>query len=835
MIFRFLFPAFIFFLSMFVSKALLAGTFNAEGDTLSRHFESDIKLSEIDDLILQAVPFKKERDYNQAIALYNEALSMAKYRKDPLRISLLHFYLGEAYFDIKNYTMAIAAFESCLKFEQRVYRPKLFAKGYFYLGAIYAEFNNPELSLKNYKQALNAYQEQKKDNEAIAVLDSIGGMYLRQGNKKEALQIYLSALRFEKPSLSNLRRAHLSTKVGDIYLYLKDEALALNHLQQALQLAAPTSDSSILNEIHSKLGLAYLSKGQYKQAESYFEKSMAVSMGMKDKKALAESYKNMAVVNEKLDRKAKEIRYFKKYVGLKDSLLTVENQKRIVEMRTEFEVQNKQKAIEILEHQKALLSSQAEMKDMAFRNNRILLVFFVSVFMLTLLFVFLLIRRHSLKRSTNLMLQNHLAEARQQKTQIEIQRDIIEKNNKKLEDARKIIVRKNKLLEENNLLLERTINERTLELYKAYQKLSFHVDNTSLAVMEFNDRLELIRWSDQAESIFGWTAAEVLGKRFHEIGFVLEKDIDDAIKSMHDLLYGDDTSISFLSINCNKYGDTLHIEWNTSVLLNKDGSVDSIMAIANNVSSREKAFEALQSSHRELDNFIYKASHDLRGPLARIQGVVNLGLMEVKEKPAKEYFNMLHITANQLNNILSRLLMIYDINHHVIKIEKINLKREFLYILNDLYEENKIENVHFNIKTEEALTWETDLLLFQIIIKNMFDNAIFFRDKKKTKVVLETKISYEGKLKITITDNGLGIPENVHDKVFDMFFHGAAKSGGTGLGLYMAKKAVERLGGVIQLVSGQPRNTIFEITFPVFSIASTSNNPTWTQTLPAKV
>jgi signal transduction histidine kinase len=87
----------------------------------------------------------------------------------------------------------------------------------------------------------------------------------------------------------------------------------------------------------------------------------------------------------------------------------------------------------------------------------------------------------------------------------------------------------------------------------------------------------------------------------------------------------------------------------------------------------------------------------------------------------------------------------------------------------------------------------------------------FFRIKGRS------KLSNDEKLIVTIIDNGLGIPEDLQDKVFDMFFHGAAKSGGTGLGLYMARKAIERLGGNIQLISGQPRNTIFEIILPHFS------------------
>lgn len=161
--------------------------------------------------------------------------------------------------------------------------------------------------------------------------------------------------------------------------------------------------------------------------------------------------------------------------------------------------------------------------------------------------------------------------------------------------------------------------------------------------------------------------------------------------------------------------------------------------------------------------------------------------------------------------------MIYDINHHTIKIERINLKNRISEILYDLKEENKLANINFKFKIDEGLFWDSDIILFQIIIRNMFDNAIFFQDKKKMEVFLETSLSDDEKLTITITDNGLGIPENLQDKVFDMFFHGAAKSGGTGLGLYMARKAIERLGGTIQLISGQPQNTVFEIILPCFS------------------
>src|SRR5690606_27821509 len=109
-----------------------------------------------------------------------------------------------------------------------------------------------------------------------------------------------------------------------------------------------------------------------------------------------------------------------------------------------------------------------------------------------------------------------------------------------------------------------------------------------------------------------------------------------------------------------------------------------------------------------------------------------------------DYFGMLQITGTQLNNILSRLLMIYDINHHNLVWEKVILKKKIQSVLEALRKENDHFNIRFHFKIDDDLTWETDLVLLGIIIRNMFDNALFFRDKKEIAVKIEaTKVYHE--------------------------------------------------------------------------------------------
>jgi signal transduction histidine kinase len=109
--------------------------------------------------------------------------------------------------------------------------------------------------------------------------------------------------------------------------------------------------------------------------------------------------------------------------------------------------------------------------------------------------------------------------------------------------------------------------------------------------------------------------------------------------------------------------------------------------------------------------------------------------------------------------------------------------------------------------------WKSDEHLFDLIIENMLRNAILYRDRGDAMVKIKTE--YRDKdLFIAIEDNGFGIQQGDEDKVFNIFFKGSPRPGGTGLEVYTSKVAVEKLGGTIALRKLM-KNTIFEITLPV--------------------
>lgn len=227
------------------------------------------------------------------------------------------------------------------------------------------------------------------------------------------------------------------------------------------------------------------------------------------------------------------------------------------------------------------------------------------------------------------------------------------------------------------------------------------------------------------------------------------------------------------------------------------------------------ANEALKRVNDELDNFIYKTSHDIRGPLASLKGMCNVAIMDVKDPLALEYFQKLDFTAEKLNTILTRLLIINQINNSSASYEPI----DFNEIVEDVIVLEKKRGLPPNLKItktiENGITFYSDKELMRIILENLIDNAIkFYNDSDRIDPFVEIKVEKEGNyLKVRVIDNGIGISQVNPDKIFQMFSRASERSGTGGIGLYLTKTATEKIGGQIDLKTTPEGYTEFFVKF----------------------
>jgi signal transduction histidine kinase/Tfp pilus assembly protein PilF len=227
--------------------------------------------------------------------------------------------------------------------------------------------------------------------------------------------------------------------------------------------------------------------------------------------------------------------------------------------------------------------------------------------------------------------------------------------------------------------------------------------------------------------------------------------------------------------------------------------------------------KALTKSNNDLDNFIYKTSHDIRGPLATLQGVCNIALMDIKEVVAVDYFEKLSRTASKLNQILSKLLVINQINN--------SSPSDDIVLLNDLINTIVDENrelhrgkeivISNNIPLKLRVT--VDALLIKIILGNLINNAFKFHNtsSKIQSVIIINGFVKNKELLLTVTDNGVGINENIAGQIFDIFSKTSEVQDTAGLGLYLVKLALDRLEGVVSVEKTIEDYTQFKVIIPL--------------------
>jgi signal transduction histidine kinase/ligand-binding sensor domain-containing protein len=245
--------------------------------------------------------------------------------------------------------------------------------------------------------------------------------------------------------------------------------------------------------------------------------------------------------------------------------------------------------------------------------------------------------------------------------------------------------------------------------------------------------------------------------------------------------------------------------------------------------------DRLKETNQELNTFIYRASHDLRGPLSTVKGLTNLAQMEIKEEASLKYFGLIADRINRLDFILKDLINIVEITEVPIHAKELNLEQLLAETIEQVREDFLNIPIKFDINNSRQKPFFGDNRIIQNILLNLIDNGVKYSIIDKNEVTIRISIDdYKNGVLMIVEDNGIGINKEIQHKVFDMFFRGTDQSKGSGLGLYLVKKIVNRLNGKIVINSIPKSGTQVEVYIPNFTM-NTSNqelNKTETKSIP---
>jgi signal transduction histidine kinase len=228
--------------------------------------------------------------------------------------------------------------------------------------------------------------------------------------------------------------------------------------------------------------------------------------------------------------------------------------------------------------------------------------------------------------------------------------------------------------------------------------------------------------------------------------------------------------------------------------------------------------EDLRRSNADLEQFAYVASHDLQEPLRAIVGFTKMLARRYEGKLGDDADNYISRTVNasmRMQNLITDLLAYSRVGRNVETLEPVDLEE----VLNDTLENLKasIDECDAVVTHDPLPTIIANNALIGQVLSNLISNAIKYRASDTTPHVHVSAARREREWLLSVRDNGIGIDPEFADRIFVIFqrLHGRTEYSGTGIGLAICKKAVERLGGRIRVESQQGEGSTFYFTIPV--------------------
>ena len=367
-------------------------------------------------------------------------------------------------------------------------------------------------------------------------------------------------------------------------------------------------------------------------------------------------------------------------------------------------------------------------------------------------------------------------------------------------------------------ITEQIVAAQTLQQQKLqYQQV---VDNISDGLIVYNTQQEIVFANKQLLQIYGISQEELAHKKLED--FVAEEYKEPLRHQMLQRLAGQSAPSQFEYKAMDSTGTEICLEARVCPIY-YEGTLMKVQIAVRDITATKKHEQMLLEQNAELkkinfelDRFVYSASHDLRAPLLSMLGLIDLCEIQSENPNNEALYGMMRKNIERLDKAIKSILQYSENARKALCFEPIDIQA----IIQEELEVQQANTLNQSIQVQltidaVAIDFVSDKMKIQPIIKNILSNAFCYQRAEEPEKCI--KISFELKDNmgtLIIEDNGEGIAANKLDKIFDMFYRNSEQSEGIGLGLYICKESVQRLGGRIETYSTPGKGTRFIIQIP---------------------
>jgi PAS domain S-box-containing protein len=382
-------------------------------------------------------------------------------------------------------------------------------------------------------------------------------------------------------------------------------------------------------------------------------------------------------------------------------------------------------------------------------------------------------------------------------------------------------------------LTERKMNEEALrQSEERYRSLVEQVTDYEICMLDEKGRI--LSWNEGARKIKGYTSEEIIGKYFTV--FYPQEDILNGKPAYELEIARHEGKYEEEGWRLRKDGSRFWANVIISAVYNAEGFLLGYSKVTRDLTEKKEAEKALResveryrataaelkvtneelsSANQELEQFTSIVSHDLQEPIRTIKSflqLVEIKLNQGQYGDLQNYVNKSIKAANRMRELIQNLLHYSQLGKIEVAKQKVNVKELLNEVIQNLKTAIEKSNAQITIETEVD-TVEGDPVQLTQLIQNLLSNALKFTHTEKPKITIEA-FRENGHVKFAVSDNGIGIAQNDLNKVFEIFRRLNTKKEypGTGIGLAICKKIVDRHGGRIWPESKPGAGTTFYFT-----------------------